>query len=123
VQPSDISPWLYTTLERIHEIEKNPRTYPGVADLTVKSETAMHARSVLASLFSLDLPNPTVTPVSGGALGFAWSVGTRELEAVVYPDYATSFILSDGDRIIVDGTFEQNKTASLEEALTRLLRE
>jgi hypothetical protein len=122
VQPSHIAPWLFAALERIHEIEKSPRNYPGMADLTVTQETARYARSVLGSLFSLDLPGPTVAALSGGALGIAWSIGTRELEAVIYPGYETSFVVSVGDQVIEDDTFQGNNTASLEIALIQLLK-
>jgi hypothetical protein len=121
VQPSH-APWLFAALERIHEIEKSPRNYPGMADLTVTRQTTGYARSVLGSLFSLDLPSPTVTALSGGALGVAWSIGTRELEAVIYPGYETSFIITVGDQVTDDDTFQGNNTASLETALIQLLK-
>jgi hypothetical protein len=122
VQPSHIVPWLFAALERIHEIEKSPRNYPGVADLTVTRQTAGYARYVLGTLFSLDLPSPAVTPLSGGALGVAWSIGTRELEAVIYPGRETSFVVSVDDQIIADATFKEDDTASLEGALIQLLK-
>jgi hypothetical protein len=122
VQPSYIAPWLVSALERIHEIEKDPRNYPGIANLTVTKQTAMYARSVLGSLLSLDLPSPVVAPLSGGALGVAWSIGSRELEAVIYPDNATSFVASFGDEVVAEDTFADQDTASLESALTQLLK-
>lgn len=121
VQPSYRAPWLFAALERIHEIENNPRNYPGIANLAVTQQTAMYARSVLGSLLSLDLPSPVVCPLSGGALGVAWSVGSRELEAVIYPDNSTSFVVSDGGVILNDKTFDHDDTDSLEDALTQLL--
>jgi hypothetical protein len=121
VQPSYRAPWLFAALERIHEIENNPRNYPGIANLEVTQQTAMYARSVLGSLLSLDLPSPVVCPLSGGALGVSWSVGTRELEAVIYPSNETSFVVSDGGLVIGDDTFEYHDTDSLEDALTLLL--
>jgi len=122
VQPSHIAPWLFAALERIHEIEKNPRDYPGMANLTVTRETAGYARSILASLYSLDLPGPAVTPLSGGALGVAWSIGSRELEAVIYPENVISFVVSVGDEIIADDTIHEDNTALLESALIQLLK-
>jgi hypothetical protein len=121
VQPSHIAPWLFAALERIHEIENAPRNFPGVADLTVTQHTAMYARSVLASLLSLDLPSPIVCPLSGGALGVAWSVGSREIEAVIYPGNSTSFVVSHDGVAVADDTFEDYHTNSLEDALTGLL--
>jgi hypothetical protein len=114
-------PWLVAALERIHEIEKSPRNYPGIADLTVTKQTAMYARSVLGSLLSPDLPSPVVAPLSGGALGVAWSIGSRELEAVIYPDNKTSFVASDGDEVIAEDTFADQETECLESALIQLL--
>jgi hypothetical protein len=122
VQPLDIAPWLYTVLEQIHELENNPQHYPGVASLGVTRQTAMYARAVLASLHSIDLPNPVVTPLSGNALGIAWSVGARELEAVIYPDNVTSFVASDRHEVVADGELREKNTAPLEEALIQLLR-
>jgi hypothetical protein len=121
VQPSYRAPWLFAALERIHEIENNPRDFPGVANLVVTQQTAMYARSVLGSLVSPDLPSPVVCPLSGGALGVAWSVGARELEVVIYPSNETSFVISNGGVVIADDTFAQNDTDSLEDALTQLL--
>ncbi len=121
VQPSYQAPWLFAALERIHEIENNPRNYPGVANLEVTQQTAMYARSVLGSLISLDLPSPVVCPLSGGALGVAWSVGSRELETVIYPDNSTSFVVSHGGVVVADATFNHSDTDSLEDALTQLL--
>jgi hypothetical protein len=104
------APWLFVAASQIHDLEGRPRVYQGIGDLTVTRETAMHARAVLGSLksFSENLPVPKVGATDGGSLGFIWTLGSKQVEAIVNPDQVTTFVLTTDDEITGDGEFRDD---------------
>ena len=123
----DIAPWMYTALSRIHELEGEPRQLAGIGDLAITQPTAMYARTILDGLHRglspdrLHIPTPGVSPVSGGAIGFVWSLGSRHLEVIVSPDRVTSYVVAEGDSVLDEDDFDGEDTGKLQKALTRLL--
>jgi hypothetical protein len=81
----------------------------------------MYARAILGNLKSshASLPIPDVGATGGGGLGFVWTVGHKQVEAIVNPDRVTSFVSTIDDRITGDGEFHDD-ASRLELALQDL---
>jgi hypothetical protein len=114
------APWLFMAVSRIHELEGRPRVYQGIGDLTVARETAMYARAVLGNLKPPPLlPIPDVGATGGGGLGFVWTVGQKQVEAIVNPDRVITFVSTTGDQITDDGEVRDD-ASRLEQVLHNL---
>ena len=114
------APWLFTALQKLHDLS-------GASDVTqhsalkVSPSTVTFARATIGTLPNINLPTPTVCPVSGGCLGIVWTVGNNQLEMIFDADQRGTYVLSNGESIIDDGELDGNSLAVLQSALTRLL--
>jgi hypothetical protein len=111
------APWQYTVFSKLHDLERARGQAGRVEDLKVAQPTIMFARTVIADLTDLNIPAPVICPVSGGAVGMVWSLGSKQLEVVFAHDQTGSFILSQGDQIIEDGDVSVECTKELGWAL------
>jgi hypothetical protein len=115
------APWQYTVFSKLHDLERGRGQVGRVEDLTPAQPTIMFARTVIADLTDLNIPAPTICPVSGGAVGMIWSLGSKQLEVVFAHDQTGSFVLSQGDQIIEDGDVSAQSTKELEWALKSII--
>jgi hypothetical protein len=118
--------WHYLAFSKIHEIENIGALHAGVGDLRIQPATATYARTVLDSLYedlkSEVLPIPGVAPLSGGGIGISWTAGTKEVEAIIYPDATTSFLASRSDIVESEAEFSGSHVESLSNALRQMLQ-
>jgi hypothetical protein len=115
------APWLFGALIQLHELSTLPTVIERDANITASKTTVMFARAALAKLPDLNLPTPTVCPISGGSVGIVWSVGSKQLEAIFDSDQVGTYVLSMGDQIIGDGDIEPDSISQLESALKSLV--
>ena len=116
------APWQFTALMKLHQLATSPTVSQMDADITPSESTFMLARASIAKLPTMNLPSPSVSPVSGGSIGMVWSLGVKQLEVIFDRDQAGSFVLSKGNSIIDDGEISGEHTDSLHRALSNLLR-
>ncbi len=102
VRASD-TPWLYSALTQVREIERSGAQIPGLGDLRVAEATATRARMLLALIDFIELPTPVVSPVSGGGMSIEWAVGQKEVKYALYPDGKTMFYQVEDDEVTGDG--------------------
>jgi hypothetical protein len=118
--------WHYLAFSKIHEIENTGELIEGVGDLRIQATTAAYARKILdliqEQLSSEMLPIPGVSPLSGGGIGILWTAGTKEVEAIIYPDTTTSFLASKGQEIQTEDEFQGVAVDSLSNALRQMLQ-
>lgn len=118
--------WHYLAFSKIHEIEKTGEQVDGVGDLRIQPATAAYARKILDSIHeqlnSEMLPIPGVSPLSGGGIGILWMAGTKEVEAIIYPDTTTSFLASKGQEVQIEDEFQGVQVDSLSDALRQMLQ-
>jgi antitoxin (DNA-binding transcriptional repressor) of toxin-antitoxin stability system len=120
------APWHYLAFSKIHEMENTGQLYEGVGDLRIQPATAAYAMEIFDSLHDKlsheTLPNPTVSTVSGGGIGVRWTVGTKEVEMVIYPDDTASFVATKGDEVQSEDEFQGVHVDSLSKALRSMLQ-
>jgi len=98
------TPWLYSALGQIRDIEENHnRLVLGIGDFRDVGETAKTTRQLLSLVDMVDLPVPLVSPVSGGAMSITWSMGAREVKFSLFPDRQALFYRYMDDEPIDDG--------------------
>ncbi len=118
--------WHYLAFSKIHEIENTGEEIAGVGDLRIQPATATYARRVLDSvqeqLTSELLPIPGISPLSGGGIGILWSAGSKEVEAIIYPNTTTSFLATRGQEVQREDEFAGTQVASLSDALRQMLQ-
>jgi len=94
------TPWLYSALSQLWEVENTGQLIPGIGDLRVREETASRARLFLSLVSITDLPVPTVTAASGGSVSIIWSMGDREVKFACYPDGQAMIYKCEDDEIV-----------------------
>lgn len=118
--------WHNLAFSKIHALESRGAVLEGVGSLEIAPTTAAYARKVLdllhEKLTNEILPAPTISAISGGAIGISWRAGAKEVEAVIYPDSTTSFLASRGDEILREDEFVGDKVSSLSDALKQMLQ-
>ena len=118
--------WHNLAFSKIHSLENDGATYQGVGSLQIERSTATYARRVLdllnEKLGNENLPAPIISAITGGGIGVLWKAGTKEVEAVIYPDSTTSFLASSGDDIESEDEFAGDRVASLSDALRQMLQ-
>jgi hypothetical protein len=118
--------WHYLAFSKIHDIENAGELHEGVGDLRIQPATAAYARTVLDSLYenlkSELLPTPGISPLSGGGIGIVWTAGTKEVEAVIYPDATASFLALRSDIVESEAEFVGNRVEPLSDALRQMLQ-
>jgi hypothetical protein len=100
------SPWLYSALTQVRDIEHAGELIPGLGDLRIAEQTAKRARMLLSSIDIETLPAPVVSPVSGGGLSITWALGLREVKFSVEPDGETNYFKVESDAILDDGAID-----------------
>jgi hypothetical protein len=115
------SPWLYSALTQVREIEWEGELIPGLGDLRIAVQTAMRVRKLLSSVEIGGLAAPVVAPVSGGGLSIVWSIGMKEVKLSVEPGGdAVAFKIAD-DEIVLNGATDITTQTALSEHLTWML--
>jgi len=87
-----IAPWVLETLSRIEELKGLGDNWDGYGSPRIQPATLAQARRLAVSVGMQELPAPFVSPVSGGAIGFHWRVGRRELELTVLPNEQIEYL-------------------------------
>jgi hypothetical protein len=100
------SPWLYSALTQVRDIEHSGELIPGLGDLRIAEQTARRARMLLSSIEIETLPAPVVSPVSGGGLSITWSLGLREVKFSFEPAGETFYFKSEDDEMLGDGAID-----------------
>lgn len=118
---SDKAPWLYSALAQLHDLEVLGQSVAGLGDLRIREDTANRARMLLSHVNILDLPAPTVAPVSGGAVSIIWSTGPKEVKYALYPDGEASFFKIADEDIVADGTVQFGDPSKICEPLSWML--
>lgn len=115
------APWQFTALMKLHQLANTPTVNQADANLAPSQSTFMIARASIAKLPAMDLPSPSVCPVSGGSIGMVWSLGMKQLEVIFDHDQIGTYVLTKGNSIIDDGEISTERIDSLQRALNNLL--
>jgi hypothetical protein len=103
----DVSPWVPDCVLRISEFARLPQDWDSHGSDPVTS-SALKAALTFLSQSPLELvPEPSVSPVSGGGLGFHWRCDGRDLEIEFLPDGRAEYLktLKAGEHVeSVEGT-------------------
>jgi len=87
-----MAPWVLETLSRIDELKGLGDNWDGYGSPRIQTRALTQAIKLVVSLDLQDLPAPVVSPVAGGAIGFHWRVGTRELELTFLPNEQIEYL-------------------------------
>jgi len=120
VRASD-TPWLYSALTQVREIEQSGAQIPGLGDLRIAEATATRARMLLALIDFIELPTPNVSPVSGGGMSIEWTMGQKEVKYALYPDGVTMFYQVEDDEVTSDGTLRVTAPSEVSQPLKWML--
>jgi hypothetical protein len=120
VRPSD-TPWLYSALTQVWQIEHSGENLPGVGDFRISEVAATRARIILSMIDLVELPPPHVAPVSGGGMSIAWTIGPKEVKYSVYPDGVAMYFQVQDDEVSNDGTLTTMMPTEVSEPLKWML--
>ena len=117
----NISPWLYSALTQVRDIEESGELILGLGDLRIATQTAIRARKLLSSIEIKSLPAPAVSPVSGGGLSITWSLGLKEVKLSFDPGGETTYFKIEDDEISSDGSVDVMAPAPIAKQLQWML--
>lgn len=116
--------WLPTLLSNLRLLETTGSDVPGVGDLRISATTADHVRKLLSAISTTPLPEPVVSPFSGGGIALVCTIGERELMFTAYPGH-DDFIFSrtnDQGKDIDDGVLTLDESDGVGEIVSKFLR-
>ncbi len=111
------SRWLPSLLSDLRSLEVSGANVPGIGDFRVAPNTANNVRRLLTVISGASLPEPKLSPFSGGGIALSCSIGNSELTFTAYPDQ-NDFVFSrtnEDDELADEGilTLEQPRLASV----------
>lgn len=111
------TPWLYSALSQIRDLEGHNVVLPGIGDFRNVVYSANVTRLLLALVDIVDLPVPVVSPVSGGAMSVTWSMGTKEVKFSLFPDRQALVFRYEDDEPVDDREVNLNDPKSARDPL------
>src|SRR5258708_21753069 len=88
----DASPWVLSCVGKISELSKLPQNWDGYGSNPISKDALKMALRFLAESPIDLMPEPSVSPVPGGGLGFHWRVESRDLELEFLPDGTVEYL-------------------------------
>lgn len=85
--------WLPSLLSDLRSLELNGENIAGVGDFRVAHSTADNLRRLLTVISGLSLPEPKLSPFSGGGIALTCGVRNKELTVTAYPNH-DDFVIS-----------------------------
>ena len=88
----DAGPWVPECVARISEFSRLPQDWDSYGSSPVAERAMKMAFRFLAEAPLSLIPEPSVSPVAGGGVGFHWRAENRDLELEFLPDGAVEFL-------------------------------
>jgi|SRR6516225_1986939 hypothetical protein len=108
----EASPWLESALIRLKSLSALPNDWDSYGSPPIVSTVLRDARKLLSSIQIQTIPEPAITPASGGGVSIEWRSGSRELEIEILPDGWIEFLrVSDNNRQSTED-FKEGRIAS-----------
>jgi hypothetical protein len=95
--------WLMSAINDVVEISQMPQNWNSYNSPPLTQEAKAQAYDVLIGLSTKYIPEPSIAPVAGGGVQFAWTLGPRSLELEVLPDGAIEYLLVYSDKTMREG--------------------
>ena len=108
----DDSPWLYSALFQLRNLQRSGENHPGVGDLRVTDDTSMAVTRLLSNLAVKELPLPSLDVFSGGGVSIQWTMSSRELKFSIFPNQEIVYERYDGDELFDDGLLKNISAAT-----------
>lgn len=119
----DTARWLPSLLSDLRSLELSGANFPGIGDFRVSHGTADRVRQLLTVISGVQIPEPRLSPFSGGGVALVCSGGNKELTFTAYPD-DRDFIFSitnENDELTEDGVITLEQTGRLGALVTAFL--
>jgi hypothetical protein len=88
----DFSPWVLQCLRKISTLSTLPENWDSYGSRRIQSPAISKAIKFMSEAPVGRVPEPSVSPVSGGGIGFHWQVGDRDLEIEFLADGTAEFL-------------------------------
>lgn len=83
--------------QALAELATLPDNWDGYGSPGLQAAAVKAAFQLLAAVEKEGLPAPHLCPVTGGGVGLAWQVGSRELEVEILPDGTMGYLTVEGE--------------------------
>jgi hypothetical protein len=88
----DVNPWVADCVLRISEFARLPQDWDSHGSNPVTVDALRIALTFLSESPLELVPEPSISPVSGGGLGFHWQADGRDLEIEILPDGRVEYL-------------------------------
>ncbi len=118
------TPWLLPTIRRIELLEETGQNLPGIGDLRLPQSTVGMVRILLSRIPVGNLPEPTLVPISGGALSLVWTFASGQVDFTVYPNegHFAYALTNENDVAVGDGIMGFDERDRIESILRSRIR-
>jgi hypothetical protein len=117
----DKRPWLAHAFTELLRIQRVGRLEPGIGDFRITDDTLNMTGRVLGSVRYRFLPNPSVSPLSGGGLQITWRNGVEAVEVSVFPGEGVGLARLIEDMPIEAKELEAGEYSQVNEFLAELI--
>ena len=91
-----ISPWVIDCLRRIASFAELEEGWDSYGSSRIQPAAVMAATKFISEIPVERVPEPSVSPVAGGGIGFHWRVGDRDLEIEFLPNGTAEYLKTRG---------------------------
>lgn len=117
--------WLPSLLSDLRSLETSGLNIPGIGDLRVAHSTADNVRRLLtlaaAAPLREPLPEPALSPFSGGGVALTWNLGNRELTFTVYPEHEDFVFARTDENDEKNGILTLDQSSQLSDVIAAFL--
>jgi hypothetical protein len=117
--------WLAPLLSDLRSLETTGANIPGIGDFRVSNSTANNVRRLLtfaaAGPLREPLPEPALSPFSGGGVVLTWNHGNRELTFTVYPEHEDFVFSRTDENDEANGILTLDQTTKLSDVIAAFL--
>ena len=94
----EISPWVLICLRKIASFSDLEQGWDSYGSSRVQPAAVMAATKFISEIPVERVPEPNVSPVPGGGIGFHWSIAGRDLEIECLPNGIVEYLKTCGEQ-------------------------
>ena len=114
--------WLPSLLSDLRSLELSGENIAGIGNFRVAHSTADNLRRLLTVISGLSLPEPKLSPFSGGGIALTCGARNKELTVTTYPNHDDFvFTVTAGNDEVEDEILTLDQTAQIATLLATFL--
>lgn len=109
--------WHRDAVQSVTKLGSLKTNWDGYRSPPIEQAALRKAITLLDAIRSYDMPAPEICPVTGGGIGIAWQIQTRELEIEILPDGSAEFLMVEREKMeqkTTEGSLPPNPISTMQ---------